>query len=262
MDKNIRRSIKKISFEEPKGVHIKALAIYLLILSCISYIIMNFITNNKLIVLAAFIITMPLYLNLIKICLDCSRDVLIDSKDLFKIKKYSFKFTIYYTIIILIFYILNIIFNLIGFLGIILNIITTIYILPVLILMPFIFLDNPNISFKNFVTEPIKLIKKNLLTFYGLLCSFTIWFLLSFLTLGILYLWLIPYIMISMAYLYLNLKKEKTYKKEKALSNSVIVILFILFIIITNIISFKIYPDSFTDFKENFNLEIGGYKNE
>ena len=68
--------------------------------------------------------------------------------------------------------------------------------------------------------------------------------------------------MISMAYLYLNLKKEKTYKKEKALSNSVIVILFMLFIIITNIISFKVNPDSFTDFKENFNLEIGGYKNE
>lgn len=258
MNENTRKQIKKISLEEPKDVHIKSLVIYLLILSLISYVLMSYIHDNNLIVLLSFIITIPLYLNLIKLCLDSSRDILIDIKNLFKIKKNSFKFLLYYTPVIIIFYSLNIIFNPLGIIGLILNIITTIYLLPVIIIMPFTFLDNPNTSLKNFIIEPLKIIKKNKIAFYGLLCSFTFWFLLGLLTLGILYLWLIPYIMICISYFYLSLKKEKTFKKEKSLSNSTIIILFLLFIIIINIISFKIYPDSFNDFKENINITIGG----
>ncbi|MBR3362863.1 MAG: hypothetical protein IKG40_02940 [Bacilli bacterium] len=261
MSENIIKPIKRISFEEPKGVHIKALVIYLLILSLLSYFLILFVNDNNLIVLLSFIITIPLYLNFIKICLDSSRDVLIDVKDLFEIKKYSFRFFLYYTPIILMFYVLSIIFNYIGVFGLLLSAIITIYLLPIIIMMPFIFLDNTNISFKSFLMGSIQIMKNKRIVFYGILCSFILWFLLGFLTLGILYLWLIPYIMICMSYFYLSLKKEKVFKKEKSLSDWSWIILFFLFIIVINIISFKIYPDSFNDFKENTSIMVGG-KNE
>ena len=121
--------------------------------------------------------------------------------------------------------------------------------------MPFIFLDNTNISMKEFISKSLKLVTKKRILFYSLIFSFTIWFILGFITLGILYLWLIPYIFISIAYLYLNLKEEKTFKEEKALSNNIIIIMFLLFVITTNVISFIIYPENFNDFKKYINIK-------
>ena len=54
MSENIIKPIKRISFEEPKGVHIKALVIYLLILSLLSYFLILFVNDNNLIVLFSF----------------------------------------------------------------------------------------------------------------------------------------------------------------------------------------------------------------
>ena len=121
MDKNIRKSVKKIAFEEPKGVHVKAFVIYFLILSFISFIGMDFINDSNLVVLLSFIVTMPLYLNFVKICLDSSRDILIDTGQLFEIKKYSFKFSLYYTLVLLVFYLFNVILGLIGIFGFIIG---------------------------------------------------------------------------------------------------------------------------------------------
>lgn len=252
---SIRKSIKKISFEEPKGVHIKAFVGYLFILSFISYIGIYFINDNNLIVLFSFLLTLPLYLNLIRLCLDAGRDKLIDFWDLFKIKKYSFKFTLYYSLFILIFYLLNIVIGLIPIFGFIINTVIFVYLFPIFIIMPFVFLDDVNISIKELINKSLGLMNKKRVLFYGLLFSFTLWFILGFVTLGILYLWLIPYIFISMAYLYLSLKEEKSFKEEKSLSNNIIILLFLLFIVITDVISFKIYPENFSSFKEYINIK-------
>ncbi|MBR2833951.1 MAG: hypothetical protein IKE75_06005 [Bacilli bacterium] len=253
MSESVRKSIKRIAFEEPKGEHIKAFILYLLVLSMLSYVGIYFIKDSNLVVLFAFIISLPLYLNFMKLCLDASRDELIGFGSLFQIRKYSFKFSLYYGLIVLIFYLLNIIINLIP-MGFVLCTVIFVYIFPILIMLPFVFLDNVNQSFKDLIINSFTLVNKTRILFYGLLCSFVIWFFLGFLTLGVLYIWLIPYMFISASYLYLFLKKEKSFKTKKSLSNIIIIILVLLLIVCLNILSFKIYPNNFDNFKENLNI--------
>ena len=253
MSESVRKSIKKIAFEEPKGVHIKAFVIYLLILGVISYLGEYFLFNNGLIMLFSFIISLPLYLNLIKICLDSSRDVLVGVGDLFKFKKYSFKFSLYYGFIILLVYLLDLIMGFIP-MGSIISFVIFLCVFPVIVISPFVFLDDTDILFLDFIRFSFKLVSKKTILFYGLLFSFALWFVLGLLSLGVLYIWLIPYILISMAYLYLYLNKEKDFKKEKILSDKVIVVLAILFIVFLNILSFKLYPNDLSDFKKDMEI--------
>lgn len=260
-DNNIRKSIKSKAIEEPKGLFAKTLLFLLLIISIINFGIIclvrssDYQIDNNLINLVTFIIVSPLYLNFIKMFLNNSHDELIYFSDLFKIKKYSFKFFWYFIIISLSFYITSKIIITIPIIGLIINLILLVIFIPIFFVIPYLFAENTNTSLKELIINSFKLVHKKRIEFYGLLISFIPWFMLGILTFGILYLWLIPYTYITFTYYYLYLKKEIKLKKQNTLSNQFLITIFIVIIVLF------IQPyNSIGINKYNSSLSYGNYK--
>lgn len=81
----------------------------------------------------------------------------------------------------------------------------------------FIFHDNPKMSIYDILKQSYTLMDGHKLDLFILLISFTGWIILGILTLGLLYLWLIPYILVTMANFYIEIapKKRKRAKTDK-----------------------------------------------
>lgn len=75
----------------------------------------------------------------------------------------------------------------------------------------FIFYDNPDMSIYEILKKSYYMMDGHKLELFILLISFLGWILLGILTFGVLYLWLIPYMLISMA----NFYNELAHKKKK-----------------------------------------------
>ena len=76
------------------------------------------------------------------------------------------------------------------------------------------------LSFGEIVTKAVEMVKGHRVEYYGLVISFVPWILLGILTLGILYIWLIPYTKIATTNLYARLDGQANFDaKEKGLSN-------------------------------------------
>lgn len=76
--------------------------------------------------------------------------------------------------------------------------------------------------------------KNHRIEFYGLILSFAGWFILSIFTAGLLMIWLMPYMNVSLANLYRRLTKETKFEdSSEGLSNGAIIgiiaILYVLF---------------------------------
>ena len=74
---------------------------------------------------------------------------------------------------------------------------------------PYILNDNPNMNANDVRKESIKMMEGHKWQLFCLHFSFIGWILLSILTLGILLLWIVPYMQVSEAKFYENLKAEK-----------------------------------------------------
>ena len=81
----------------------------------------------------------------------------------------------------------------------------------------FILNDNPKMNVTAIIRKSYNIMDGHKLEFFILLISFTGWILLGILTLGILYLWLFPYMLVTMANFYNELvpKRRKKNLKEK-----------------------------------------------
>ena len=73
---------------------------------------------------------------------------------------------------------------------------------------PYVLRDNPNMKSNEAIEESMQLMSGHKAEFFLLGLSFIGWVLLSLLTLGIGFLWLIPYMQTAFAYFYEDLKKE------------------------------------------------------
>ena len=73
---------------------------------------------------------------------------------------------------------------------------------------PYVLKDNPNMKSNEAIEESMRLMSGHKAEFFLLGLSFIGWALLSLLTLGIGFLWLIPYMQTAFAYFYEDLKKE------------------------------------------------------
>ena len=83
---------------------------------------------------------------------------------------------------------------------------------------------NKDISFTDAAKKSLELVKGNRIEYYGVTFSFIGWILLSVLTCGILFIWLIPYMELTYVNLYNKWTKEKEFKaSETGLSNSTVV---------------------------------------
>ena len=73
---------------------------------------------------------------------------------------------------------------------------------------PYILVDNPELSANEAINLSQKMMKGHKFDLFWLGLSFIGWFILGFLTLGVAYLWLVPYMYTSVAAFYQDLKKE------------------------------------------------------
>lgn len=92
-------------------------------------------------------------------------------------------------------------------------------------LTPFIVLTEPDMSSKNTLAKSKLLMRKNRKLFFDFILSFMGWAILSVITLGIGFIWLIPYYQLSKNYLFDEFKlpeniKNKENKKTKKLENN------------------------------------------
>ena len=71
----------------------------------------------------------------------------------------------------------------------------------------YILLDNPNMNVMDAIKESKRMMKGHKMDYFILQLSFIGWIILGIFTLGILYLWLVPYMNVTMCNFYNNLKE-------------------------------------------------------
>lgn len=223
---------------------------------------LNLSTSGFLKSLIIYIIFMSVILyftlGMNKISLDISRDKKTSIGSMFK---YPFqKITIYLKILGIntLIYLLLELLTYIPVVGIILYLILTIYLSPILVMFIYIMIDNTNISIRQAIKKAISVTKGKKVAYYALILSFAGWYLLSIFTLGLLTIWIMPYINVAISNFYLYITNEKKYKAApKGISNGAIIGItigiYVLFIII---ITFAIFTYAFiNEVKEEVNKD-------
>jgi len=144
----------------------------------------------------------------------------------------------------------------IPFIGGIAALILQIYLLPVLVVFIFMALDDKykDMSMTDMFHKALDLVKSHRVEFYGLLLSFIGWMILAIFTFGLLYIWLMPYMLVSMSNWYLALNGDANYNEgEKGLSNIAIIgiaaasYFAFIFLAIVSVIMYIVTSDIKTD---------------
>jgi len=133
----------------------------------------------------------------------------------------------------------------VPFIGGIIALILQVYILPVIVIFIYMALDAKykDMSMGDLFRKSMDLANGHRVEFYGLMFSFIGWMLLGVVTFGLIYIWLMPYMMLAMANWYRFLIGEVSYTEgEKGLSNiaiigiSVVSYFVVIFLVIFSII--------------------------
>lgn len=122
--------------------------------------------------------------------------------------------------------------------GSIASLVFSIYFLPNLNIYNLIILDNKNINIIDAFKESETLLKNHRVEFYGLICSFIGWHLLSIVTFGLAGVYVNPYQQISISNFYLSLKKEKLFETNSEELDNVAMIIIVAIVYIAIIVVF------------------------
>ena len=237
----IRKKIKREAKNKPKSSIIFASLIYDILMMVLVIIFVgglkmfsNLVGNSMII---AFLGVFVLFLMVGIIIYGCFVGISMSTIEIARGNKLSiadvfcYGFTKYKAIlniigIILIFSIGVSIINLVPVLGSIATIILSIYFTPVLSILAYYFADDKNsdVSCIKGLKNCINVVNGHRIEYYGLMFSFVGWWILGIFTLGILYFWLIPYVMIANANYYRRISGECSFdSNETGLSNGTIV---------------------------------------
>ncbi len=180
-----------------KGIIIPNI-IYMVIASIIIYLISKFITNKAFVSLFVNLILSPLQLGLVAYGIRfVNYDESLDIKDVFDgYNRWLYAF------------ILNIVIRFFTLLWGLLFIVPGIIKSYSYSMSYHILADNPNMKVKDALDWSKKITQGNKMRLFCLDLSFLGWFFLSILTLGIGYIWLVPYIQITTVNMYMNLKQN------------------------------------------------------
>lgn len=161
--------------------------------------------------------------------------------------------------------------SMIPIVGAIAALILQVYILPVVVVFCFMALDakHENKNMTDMFHKSMELVNGHRVEFYGLVLSFIGWMILAIFTLGILYIWLVPYMLVAMSNWYLALKGEVKYDDgESGISNIAIIaislisyfvfVFVVVFAAIVYIIIADINSDSIEDGFDNITNDIIG----
>ena len=276
-DSIIRRSIKLDAKRKPKGTLYGAFVITLIAGFLISFLLVgsinyntieletnmpsNVIVTSLLILLIYAFVTMFLNVGITKASLDISRDKQITIGDIFKFPFNHFTNSLKIIGVGILASIILVVVELIPFIGSIAYLFLVYYYGPALIAFNYIMIDNAenNLSVTEAIKKAVELIKGHRVAFYSLIFSFIGWYLLGGLTLGILLIWVVPYLNVSLANFYRKLLKEKEYTdatpglSDKAVIGIFIggILTFIILIIIIAAVTIVISSTSITTQQDN-----------
>lgn len=282
-DSIFRKALKKSAKEKPKGAlcgmvllqvaFIALLFLLILLSAAVSIFNGNFNAGSALafagliffILIVYFVFTMIISVGMMKASLAISRNEKVTLGSALKGVFQNFSCSLKAIGGMLLFSIGTGILAVIPFIGSIAALILQVYMLPVLIVFVFMALDAQykDMSMGDIFHKAMELVKGHRVEYYGLMFSFIGWMLLAVLTLGLLYIWLMPYIVLAMSNWYLALNGEKKYDDgEKGLSNiaviGIVVISYFAFIIVT-VVSVFIYAFSIGINSDNLQDEINSF---
>ena len=198
--------------------------------------------------LVVYIAATLLNFGFIKGTLDISRDKQTTFMDLVKYSFTNIVPFLKYIGTFLLAYLVGIVICLVPIIGIIAFLVLMFYFIPTYIIFGYRLVDEnyQNEKWWDKLKNANDLAGGHRVEFYGLLFSFMGWMILGCFTLGILYIWLMPYVQVSFANYYLRVSGEREYTGEpRGLSNGLIIFLsllsyFVAIIIIIFIIAFAV----------------------
>lgn len=231
----IRRSIKKNAYEKNKNslylgniILIIAVIITAIVITIcfgtetvnssgqyhyqLDFTTTNFFTGSLLFIIFMVIITF-FTLGMNKVSLDISRDKQTMTRDIFKYPLQNISSYLKITGISILVYLILKSLIYIPYIGGILYLILIIYLTPVLTMFPYVLIDNKQLSLIKAIQQTFSLIKGKRVAYYALIFSFIGWYLLSILTLGLLIIWINPYINVAMSNFYLHIAGKQKYNE-------------------------------------------------
>lgn len=197
----------------------------------------NFVATSIIyIILMAVIFYFTLGMN--KVSLDISRDKKTSIGNIFKYPFQNINVYLKVLAINILVYLLLELLTYIPIVGIILYLVLAIYLSPILVIVSYIMIDNNKLSITEAIKKAIKITKGKKATYYALILSFAGWYLLSIFTLGLLIVWIIPYMDVAISNFYLYITGEKEYNNAtKGMSDGLIIGVaigaYVIFIVIT-----------------------------
>jgi len=280
-DSIFRKALKRDAKEKPKGA-LCGMVVAQIALSIILFLIMfvsiavaayngdvnagsvfAFVGLIFFVIIAYFVFTMLISVGMMKAGLAISRGETVTFGSAFKSIFQNFGQILKAIGGILLYSIGFGILSLIPFVGGIASLILQIYFLPVLVTFIFMTLDYKykDISMTDMFHKSMNLVNGHRVEYYGLMFSFIGWMLLASVTLGLLYIWLIPYMIISMSNWYLALNGETNYiEGESGMSNVAIIVVtgvgylaFVFILIFTAVMLFIANGIDSVEFGDKFN---------
>ena len=182
------------------------------------------VLNAMIISIIFMIVSMYFTLGMNKTCLDISRDKQVKTGTMFLYPLKNIKLYLKLIVINILVYLILEALTYIPIIGIILYLAIAIYMIPVLGILPYIIMDNEDIGIIEAVKRTMTVIKGNRVAYYALIFTFIGWYMLSILTLGMLIIWVLPYMSVAISNFYLSIIKEKEYNDATSgISNEAVV---------------------------------------
>ena len=217
----------------------------IMVLELVCYSVSCFISAKWTFSLLALIVEALFIPGLIKMTIGATRDGKAKIEDLFSSTELFFKYIIIFLILFAMVFVLGLLeaialrslmavmfFNaeislalsifLIAF-GLLLAVaimLVTIYIVVSFSQVFFVLVDEPELSVAGILVKSFDMMENYVIEYFYLVVSFIGWLILGLLSLGIIYIFIIPYMLIAMAYFYDHVKKDfSNYEGEKELES-------------------------------------------
>ncbi len=256
----VRKNIKEHARNLKKGtiaISLLIIAITTIVLSLCAILFGNIMGYNfdihfVNVLIMAIIISLisPLLLGFINMVMNNIKGQEIKVKDLYALVKGHKKFITLYSIMVFVLAVFFGILGLIPLIGLIINFILLLVVLPIYLLIPAVYLENQKLTNKEILSKTFDIVSGRRLNFYAMIISFIPWCLLADLTFGILYLYVIPYLISAIILEYQYWNHEKEFEKEKTISDGVVILIFLGIAFVLGLVVAVNIPSSVSYFKE------------
>ena len=235
----IRKAIKADAKKRVKGALVGATAIYLVVCALIgglsggtaettttTGVNFSYQTTSLVAEIITLLIGVVFTFGLIQVAFKAVKDEEYKFTDVFVKPFEKLKALGYILLLTLIVFVATFVLMCIPIIGWIAFIILLFYLVPAFTVFMILLADptSKEMSFVDTFKKSMEIVKGNRVEYYGMICSFIPWVLLAFITFGILFIWLTPYMQIAEVNLYRKWTGEETFtNNETGLSNGAVI---------------------------------------